>query len=219
MRVRVALEAEAGRSARRRGQAVEAKQSAAESAARLKESEQKLQEIKKQKTAEPPAWMTSGAIAPAGAAARDPPAQRKRKRNTPSRRRPGFEFLPTTSNWKARRGDARDAGDAAETRATRPACRLTGNGRELLIQGLQLGERAEEGRVVPHGGARAAARGGTRFSPPSGSPPPTGFRVGGGGTCAGLHSLVEVRLDGGPPGVRRRAARLRGSETWATRGC
>jgi hypothetical protein len=42
--------------------ALSAKKSAAESAARLKESEQKLQEIKKQKTAEPPAWLSIDAV-------------------------------------------------------------------------------------------------------------------------------------------------------------
>ena len=113
MRVRKALEAEAERLAAE-AKAQEAKASAAESAARLKESEQKLQEIKKRKTAEPPAWLSQpGFEAPKSVA-------------------PGVPVPPPpdarTAETSPAAPPARGAGDRVQT--------PTGNGRELLVQGF-----------------------------------------------------------------------------------
>ena len=151
LRVQKALEAEAERLAAE-AKAQEARQSAAESAARLKESEQKLQEIKKQKQAEPPAWLSIDPAAPVKASSRTtspppdallstgaPPLPNQAGFVPPQTVAPGVP-VPTTPERMAESAPdappARRVGDRVQT--------PTGNGRELLIQGFNW-ESARKG--------------------------------------------------------------------------
>ena len=173
MRVRVALEAEAERLAAE-AKAVEAKQSAAESAARLKESEQKLQEIKKQKTAEPPAWMTSGAIAPAAPATPGtPPAQTQTQTQHTKSAAPGVPVPPSASELEARVAETLVTPETPPRRAPHDRVQTpTGNGRELLIQGFNWESARKKGawyRTVTELAPRLAELGFTTIW----LPPPT----------------------------------------------
>ena len=151
MRVQKALEAEAERLAAE-AKAQEARADAAASAARLKESEQKLQEIKKRKTAEPPAWLQgvdpSAPMAPSSPAsqAASPAVFPDASRSTgapPLPTQPGFESLksvapgvPVPATPDASAAPAPDTAPPARDDAVDRVQTPTGNGRELLIQGF-----------------------------------------------------------------------------------
>jgi hypothetical protein len=160
LRVQKALEAEAERLAAE-AKAQSAKKSAAESAARLKESEQKLQEIKKQKTAEPPAWLSIDAVsAPVKSSASKtvvPPPDAALSTGAPPLPEPGgLRAAEHGCAGRARAGDARASGGGFSRRSAgakrrRPRADPHRQRPRASHPGVQLGERAEARDVVPDG--------------------------------------------------------------------